>query len=247
MCGILAIFGSSLPDLELRKKLIECSQRLRHRGPDWSGYLVEPGTGIGHERLAIIDPESGAQPLYSADKKIVVAANGEVYNYKDLYASLAVPYAPLTGSDCEVVIPLYQAHGIDFPKYLRGMFSLVVYDRTDGSFYATRDHVGKTPMYMGYVRPRPPLRCFCTPFPAVASPHNTSFVQVRRGRLCVVRVGAQVAGQRLRPLRDLPPRPHLLVQDGAGTIHPRPTALLLHVLLAPSHPPPAHRRLTVLS
>jgi asparagine synthase (glutamine-hydrolysing) len=151
MCGILAIFGSSLPDLELRKKLIECSQRLRHRGPDWSGYLVEPGTGIGHERLAIIDPESGAQPLYSADKKIVVAANGEVYNYKDLYASLAVPYAPLTGSDCEVVIPLYQAHGIDFPKYLRGMFSLVVYDRTDGSFYATRDHVGKTPMYMGYV------------------------------------------------------------------------------------------------
>ena len=102
MCGILSIFGSSLPDLELRKKLIECSQRLRHRGPDWSGYLVEPGTGIGHERLAIIDPESGAQPLYSADKQIVVAANGEVYNYKDLYASLATPYTPLTGSDCEV-------------------------------------------------------------------------------------------------------------------------------------------------
>ena len=108
MCGILAIFGSSLPDAQLRNKLIECSQRLRHRGPDWSGYLVETGNGIGHERLAIIDPESGAQPLYSADKKIVVAANGEVYNFKEIYAGLKTPYSPLTGSDCEVAIPLYQ-------------------------------------------------------------------------------------------------------------------------------------------
>jgi asparagine synthase (glutamine-hydrolysing) len=108
MCGILAVFGSSLSDIELRKKVIECSQRLRHRGPDWSGYLVETGNGIGHERLAIIDPESGAQPLYSKDKNIVVAANGEIYNYKELYAGLKKPYAPLTGSDCEVCIPLYE-------------------------------------------------------------------------------------------------------------------------------------------
>lgn len=107
MCGILAVFGSSLSDIELRKKVIECSQRLRHRGPDWSGYLVETGNGIGHERLAIIDPESGAQPLYSHDKNIVVAANGEIYNYKELYAGLKTPYTPLTGSDCEVCIPLY--------------------------------------------------------------------------------------------------------------------------------------------
>ena len=107
MCGILGIFGSSLKDSELRKKLIECSQRLRHRGPDWSGYMVEPGVGIGHERLAIIDPESGAQPLVSPCKNIVVAANGEIYNYKELYASLKTPYTPLTGSDCEVVIPLF--------------------------------------------------------------------------------------------------------------------------------------------
>ena len=103
----MAIFGSSLPDLDLRKKLIECSQRLRHRGPDWSGYVVETGVGIGHERLAIIDPESGAQPLFSKDKNIIVAANGEIYNYKDIYASLKIPYEPLTGSDCEVAIPLY--------------------------------------------------------------------------------------------------------------------------------------------
>jgi len=108
MCGILGIFGSSLPEQDLRKKLIECSTKLRHRGPDWSGYLVEDGNAIGHERLAIIDPESGAQPLVSPDGNIIVAANGEIYNYKDLYASLETPYEPVTGSDCEVVIPLYQ-------------------------------------------------------------------------------------------------------------------------------------------
>jgi len=109
MCGIFAIFGSSLTDTELRKKLIECSQRLRHRGPDWSGYVVESnGNAIGHERLAIIDPESGAQPLISPDKNVVVAANGEIYNYKELYSELETPYSPLTGSDCEVVIPLYE-------------------------------------------------------------------------------------------------------------------------------------------
>lgn len=107
MCGIFAIFGSSLNEVELRKKMIECSQRLRHRGPDWSGYLVERGIAIGHERLAIIDPESGAQPLVSPDKQIVVAANGEIYNYKELYSQLKETYSPLTGSDCEVVIPLY--------------------------------------------------------------------------------------------------------------------------------------------
>lgn len=152
MCGILAIFGSSLPEAELRKKLIECSQRLRHRGPDWSGYIVEPnGNAIGHERLAIIDPESGAQPLVSKDRKVVVAANGEIYNYKELYADLVTPYSPLTGSDCEVVIPLYQQLGIEgFPNKLRGMFSFIIYDRTDNSYFAVRDHVGITPLYIGY-------------------------------------------------------------------------------------------------
>jgi asparagine synthase (glutamine-hydrolysing) len=108
MCGILAIFGSSLPENDLRKKLIECSLKLRHRGPDWSGYFVDNSNAIAHERLAIIDPESGAQPLYSKDKTIVVAANGEIYNYKSLYSALPKPFSPTTGSDCEVVIPLYQ-------------------------------------------------------------------------------------------------------------------------------------------
>lgn len=151
MCGILAIFGSTLPDAELRKLLIACSQRLRHRGPDWSGYLVEDSNAIAHERLAIIDPESGAQPLVSPDGNIVVAANGEIYNYKELYAGLKHPYKPVTGSDCEAVIPLYEQLGInEFPNLLRGMFSFVIYDRRDKSYYAVRDHVGITPLYLGY-------------------------------------------------------------------------------------------------
>lgn len=126
MCGILAIFGSALPEAELRKKLIECSQRLRHRGPDWSGYVVEGnGNAIGHERLAIIDPESGAQPLISPDKKIVVAANGEIYNYKELYAELETAYSPLTGSDCEVVIPLYQQVANYFVDFFLSIIAII--------------------------------------------------------------------------------------------------------------------------
>lgn len=151
MCGILGIFNSSLPPKDLRQKLIECSSRLRHRGPDWSGYIVEDGNAIGHERLAIIDPESGAQPLISTDDNIVVAANGEIYNYKEILQGLSTPYAPRTGSDCEAIIPLYLQNGMtNFPSMFRGMFSVIIYDRRDKSFYAFRDHIGKTPMYYGY-------------------------------------------------------------------------------------------------
>lgn len=151
MCGICAIFSSTLPEFEFRKKLIECSARTRHRGPDWSGYHVEDGAGIAHERLAIINPESGAQPLFSPDKSVIVAANGEIYNYKELYANLPEKYTPVTGSDCEVIIPLYQQLGIDaFPQLLRGMFSFIIYDRRDKTYFAVRDHIGITPLYIGY-------------------------------------------------------------------------------------------------
>ena len=120
MCGIFAIFSSSLSDTDLRKQLISCSSKLRHRGPDWSGYIVvskdtEAGIpnshGIAHERLAIMDPDSGEQPLVSEDGNVIVAANGEIYNYKDLYQGLKTPYKPKTGSDCEVILPLYAENG----------------------------------------------------------------------------------------------------------------------------------------
>jgi asparagine synthase (glutamine-hydrolysing) len=161
MCGIFAIFSSSYSETELRRELIACSARLRHRGPDWSGYKVievDPtigithAHGIAHERLAIMDPESGSQPLVSHDGNVVCAANGEIYNYKELYESLEKPYAPKTGSDCEVILPLYEQYGptIDFPKHLRGMFSFILYDRRQDLFVIVRDHMGITPLYIGW-------------------------------------------------------------------------------------------------
>jgi len=161
MCGIFAIFGSSQSESDLRRQLIECSSRLRHRGPDWSGYMVLPADeaagrklahGIAHERLAIMDPESGSQPLVSPDGNVILAANGEIYNYKDIYSSLTTPYTPKTGSDCEVVLPLYAEHGasIKMVENLRGMFSFVLYDKTKDLFLAARDHIGKTPLYIGW-------------------------------------------------------------------------------------------------
>jgi asparagine synthase (glutamine-hydrolysing) len=161
MCGIFAIFASSLPEVDLRRQLISCSSRLRHRGPDWSGYLVIEANsangvdlphGIAHERLAIMDPESGSQPLVSADGSVIVAANGEVYNYKDLYHGLKTPYTPKTGSDCEVILPLYEEHGatVELPRRLRGMFSFILYDRKTDNFMICRDHIGITPLYIGW-------------------------------------------------------------------------------------------------
>ena len=161
MCGIFAIFSSSLPEPDLRKELITCSQKLRHRGPDWSGYKVIQADdskniplahGIGHERLAIMDPESGSQPLVSPDGNVVVAANGEIYNFKELYSTLKTPYSPMTGSDCEVILPLYEEHGptIDMISSLRGMFSFILYDKKTDTYLVARDHMGITPLYIGW-------------------------------------------------------------------------------------------------
>mmetsp|Transcript_24020 Transcript_24020/g.35819 ORF Transcript_24020/g.35819 Transcript_24020/m.35819 type:complete len:600 (+) Transcript_24020:123-1922(+) len=161
MCGIFAIFSSSLEPTELRKELIKCSSKLRHRGPDWSGYLVVEkegerplNHGIAHERLAIMDPESGEQPLVSPDGNIIVAANGEIYNYKEIYAGLSAPYTPKTGSDCEVMLPLWaEMDGIptpNLPNQLRGMFSVIMYDKTTDTYFIFRDHIGKTPLYIGW-------------------------------------------------------------------------------------------------
>mmetsp|Transcript_8477 Transcript_8477/g.17671 ORF Transcript_8477/g.17671 Transcript_8477/m.17671 type:complete len:600 (-) Transcript_8477:1173-2972(-) len=161
MCGIFSIFSSSLPEVDLRKELITCSQKLRHRGPDWSGYKVitaDAGNniplshGIGHERLAIMDPESGSQPLVSADGNVIVAANGEIYNFKELYAELKTPYSPMTGSDCEVILPLYQEHGasVEMVNSLIGMFSFILYDKSKDTYMVARDHMGITPLYIGW-------------------------------------------------------------------------------------------------
>jgi asparagine synthase (glutamine-hydrolysing) len=134
---------------ELRPQLLSMSKRIRHRGPDWSGIHVAEHAILAHERLAIVDPTSGKQPLYSEDKKLVLAANGEIYNHRELRKQ-TTKYAYQTGSDCEVILGLYQEKGVEFVDELNGIFAFVLYDAEKNTFFAARDHMGIIPLYMGW-------------------------------------------------------------------------------------------------
>lgn len=149
MCGILAVFGCLDNSQAKRSRIIELSRRLRHRGPDWSGLHCFEDCYLAHQRLAIVDPTSGDQPLYNEDKTIVVTVNGEIYNHKHLREMLK-SHQFRTGSDCEVIAHLYEEYGEEFVDMLDGMFCFVLLDTRDKSFIAARDGIGITPMYMGW-------------------------------------------------------------------------------------------------
>ncbi|KAB5556505.1 hypothetical protein DKX38_007414 [Salix brachista] len=149
MCGILAVLGCTDNSQAKRSRIIELSRRLRHRGPDWSGLHCYEDCYLAHQRLAIVDPASGDQPLYNQDKTVVVTVNGEIYNHKELRAQLK-SHTFRTGSDCEVIAHLYEEHGEDFVDMLDGMFSFVLLDTRDKSFIAARDAIGITPLYIGW-------------------------------------------------------------------------------------------------
>ena len=126
------------------------SRRQRHRGPDWSGIFVTPRAILVHERLAIVDPTSGKQPLFSADGVLALAVNGEIYNHRELRKTLQEPYEFLTHSDCEVILALYRQKGLNFFDDLNGIFAFALYDQTDDSYLVARDHMGIIPLYMGW-------------------------------------------------------------------------------------------------
>lgn len=149
MCGIVCAYNDKIQMEELRPQLLSMSKRIRHRGPDWSGIHVAEHAILAHERLAIVDPTSGKQPLYSEDKKLVLAANGEIYNHRELRKQ-TTKYAYQTGSDCEVILGLYQEKGIEFVDELNGIFAFVLYDAEKNTFFAARDHMGIIPLYMGW-------------------------------------------------------------------------------------------------
>ncbi|KAF5960509.1 hypothetical protein HYC85_001718 [Camellia sinensis] len=149
MCGILAVFGCVDNSQAKRSRIIELSRRLRHRGPDWSGLHCHQDCYLAHQRLAIMDPTSGDQPLYNEDKTVVVTVNGEIYNHKQLREKLK-SHQFRTGSDCEVLAHLYEEYGEEFVDMLDGMFSFVLLDTRDKSFIACRDAIGITPLYMGW-------------------------------------------------------------------------------------------------
>ncbi|MCD8310221.1 MAG: asparagine synthase B, partial [Prevotellaceae bacterium] len=149
MCGIVAIFNIREQQPELRKKALKMAQKVRHRGPDWSGIYVGGSAILAHERLSIVDPQSGRQPLYSPDRKQVLAVNGEIYNHRDIRARYAGRYEFQTGSDCEVILALYKEKGIRFLEELSGIFAFALYDEENDDYLIARDPIGVIPLYIG--------------------------------------------------------------------------------------------------
>ena len=149
MCGIVCALDVKQSTEELRPQLLEMSKKIRHRGPDWSGIYADDHAIVAHERLAIVDPASGKQPLFSPDKQLVLAANGEIYNHRELRATTP-DYAFQTGSDCEVILALYQQKGVDFIDDLNGIFGFALYDAANNDFLIARDHMGIIPLYYGF-------------------------------------------------------------------------------------------------
>ncbi|KAI0375027.1 glutamine-hydrolyzing asparagine synthase [Pilatotrama ljubarskyi] len=168
MCGIVIAHGIDNPAAE-RPRLIACSKKIRHRGPDWSGCYSGKQTILAHERLAIVGVDTGAQPLVSPDGKIILAVNGEIYNHQKLRAQLKNQYKFKTHSDCEVIIPLYQEKGKDLCDLLDGMFSFVLLDEsvTPSRLIAARDPIGITTLYQGWSSQRPGATFFASELKAL--------------------------------------------------------------------------------
>ena len=150
MCGIVCAFELKQKAEGLRPQVLEMSKKIRHRGPDWSGIYANDKALIAHERLTIVDPVSGKQPLFSADKNLVLAANGEIYNHQDLRTQCNDQYEFQTQSDCEVILALYKKHGVNFIDKLNGIFAFALYDVANDSYLIARDHMGIIPLYIGW-------------------------------------------------------------------------------------------------
>ncbi|MCB0524243.1 MAG: asparagine synthase B [Lewinellaceae bacterium] len=150
MCGIVGLFKREKNNKDFRQQVLDMSKKIRHRGPDWSGIYCADNILLAHERLAIVDPISGGQPLISKDKNLILAVNGEIYNHQEIRKSLDHKYEFLTQSDCEVILALYQEKGIDFIEELNGIFAFALYDEKEDSYLIARDHIGIIPLYQGW-------------------------------------------------------------------------------------------------
>jgi len=150
MCGIVGAFDLKMESGELRTQVLDMSKKLRHRGPDWSGIYCGKKAILAHERLSIVDPESGRQPLYSVDKKLVLAVNGEIYNHLEIRNNLNGSYSFTTHSDCEVILALYRKKGKEFLEDLSGIFAFALYDEEKDVYLIARDPIGINPLYMGW-------------------------------------------------------------------------------------------------
>jgi asparagine synthase (glutamine-hydrolysing) len=150
MCGIVCAFDVKESTEVLRPQLLEMSKKVRHRGPDWSGIFSNENAILTHERLAIVDPASGKQPLISEDGNLILAANGEIYNHRELRKQFGDSYHFKTESDCEVILALYQKKGPAFLDEMNGIFGFAIYDVEKDTYFVARDHMGIIPLYMGW-------------------------------------------------------------------------------------------------
>ena len=150
MCGIVCAFNLKGNNDEIRSNVLKMSQKVRHRGPDWSGIYSSKNAILAHERLAIVDPTSGKQPILSEDSLKVIAVNGEIYNHKNLKNTLTSGYNFRTESDCEVILALYEEKGVEFLNELNGIFAFALYDSSKDRYFIARDHMGIIPLYMGW-------------------------------------------------------------------------------------------------
>ena len=150
MCGIAGIFNATGPAEAVRERALKMASRLRHRGPDWSGLWQSRKAVLAHERLSIVDPTSGRQPLLSPDGRMVLAVNGEIYNHQELRKHYEGSYQFQTGSDCEVILPLYREKGIAMLEDLSGIFAFALYDEVSDDFLIARDPIGVIPLYIGH-------------------------------------------------------------------------------------------------
>jgi asparagine synthase (glutamine-hydrolysing) len=150
MCGIVCAFDLKQKSEVLRPQLLEMAKKVRHRGPDWSGIYSDEKAILAHERLAIVDPASGKQPLFSEDRKLILAANGEIYNHRDLRKQFVGKYHFQTESDCEVILALYKEKGVEFIDEMNGIFGFAIYDVEKDEYFIARDHMGIIPLYIGW-------------------------------------------------------------------------------------------------
>ena len=150
MCGFVGAFNIAQDMDVIREQVLQMSKKIRHRGPDWSGVHCANNNILAHERLAIVDPFSGKQPLLSKDGKLSLAVNGEIYNHMEIRKRFAGSYEFLTQSDCEVILALYREKGPDFFEDLNGIYAFALYDSEKELFLIGRDHIGIIPLYQGW-------------------------------------------------------------------------------------------------
>ena len=150
MCGIVCAFDLKDTSDSIRPNILKMVKKVRHRGPDWSGVYSSKNAVMAHERLAIVDPTSGKQPILSDDNSKAIAVNGEIYNHLELRDNFAKDYKFRTDSDCEIILALYKKNKYDFLNQLNGIFAFALYDTDNDTYFIARDHMGIIPLYIGW-------------------------------------------------------------------------------------------------